>query len=173
MIDRRRRGIFLIEMLTVLLCVTVGGTLMVVSLASILRNHRQIVELGNRYAVLNDFLRCIREDVRKAAGAELRDGDGAGVRQVLAIGEAPSQVLYRFGEERIQRVGFPGDPVTDKDWNMKHGVVTPGVEPPTGGGDAVVTVTVLWHRTSKDNPEPTRRFDVALRCTGETRHEHD
>ncbi len=173
MIGRRRRAVFLIEMLTVVLCVAVGGTLMALSVASIVRDHRRIVEFGNRYAVLNDFLRCLREDVRGATRAEVRNGGDAGAKQVLTVGEPPTQILYRFGAERIARVGFFGDPVADKAWSVKHGVVTVGLDPPINDGNTTVRVTITWRQTAKDDPAPTRRFDTTIRCAGEIRHAPD
>lgn len=173
MIGPRRRAVFLIEMLTVVFCVAVGGTLMAVSIASIVRDHRRIVEFGGRYAVLNDFLRCLREDVRAASTAESSNGDDAEGKQILAIGEPRQRVLYSFVEDHIERVGFVDDPVADKVWNMKHATVTVGLEPPINGGDALVTVAVTWRRTARDDPAPSRRFEATLRCAGEIRHAPD
>ncbi len=174
MIASRRRAIFLIELLPVFLAVAVGGTLMAVSIAAILRSHNQIIQLGNRYAVLHDFLGEIRDDMRMAREVTLRGGDDSGLQQVLAAGQPPQQVLYRFFEGRIERVGFEADAVPDKQWEMQHTKVKLSIEQPTAlGGDSVVNVTVIWHRSSKDNPQPRRRFDIALHCAGELRHERN
>lgn len=174
MIPSRRRAVFLLEMLPVLLAVAVGGTLMAVGIAAILRSHNRIAQFGNRYAVLHDFLREIRDDVRTATDVTLRGGDDGELQQVLAVGHPPRQVLYRFFEGRVERVGFEADGVPDKQWDMKHTEVELGMERPAApGGDRVVNVTVLWHRSSKDNPEPRRRFEIALRCAVELRHEHE
>lgn len=174
MIPTQRRAFFLLEMLPVFLAVAVGGTLMAVSIAAILRGHNRIAQFGNRYAVLHDFLREIRDDVRTATDVTLRGGDDGELQQVLAVGHPPQQVLYRFFEGRVERVRFEADGVPDKQWDMMHTEVKLGMErSATPGGDSVVNVTVLWHRSSKDNPEPRRRFEIALRCAGELRHEHE
>ncbi len=170
MICRRRRAIFLIEMLPVLLAIAVGGGLMLVGLTSIIRSQRRVAELGNRYAVLNDFMRCLRTDVRAAADVALR-GDDDGAPRVLAIGEPPQQVLYRFLEDRVERVGRTDDPVADKVWNMEHTVVQVNIEPRAANGVSLVNVTVEWHRASDKDPQPRRRFDATLRCAREVRHE--
>ena len=167
---RRRRAIFLIEMLPVLLAVAVGGGLMLVGLTSIIRSQRRVAELGNRYAVLNDFMRCLRSDVRAAADLDLRD-DNDGAQQVLAIGRPPQQVVYRFLEDRVERIGGTDDPVADKTWDMKHTVVQLDVEPPTGSRAPLVNVTVKWHQASDKDPQPRRRFDATLRCAREVRRE--
>ncbi len=174
MIRSRRRAIFLVEMLTVFLCVAIGGTLMTVGLASIVRSHRQIAGFANRYAVLNDFLQWIRHDVRTAEEITLRGGEGGDLQKVLVIGESPRQVLYRFYPGRVERVGFEDDTIADKYWEMKHTDVTIGVEQAGGSGDTVLNMTVQWHRSSKITPEPRRRFDITIRCSAaQVEYEHD
>ena len=169
---RRRRAMFLIEMLPVLLAVAVGGGLMLVGITSIIRSQRRVAELGNRYAVLNDFMRCLRADIRAATDLELRyDNDEA--LQVLAIGEPPQQIIYRFREDRVERIGGTDDPVADKTWGMEHTVVQLGLDPPTGNRAPLVNVTIEWHRASDKDPQPRRRFDATLRCAAEVRHESD
>ena len=170
MIRRRRRAIFLIEMLPVLLAIAVGGGLMLVGLTSIIRSQRRVAELGNRYAVLNDFMHCLRNDVRAAADVALRSDDD-GAQQVLAIGQPPRQVLYRFLEDRVERVGRTDDPVAGKVWDMEHTVVQVNIAPRAGNGAPLVNVTVEWHRASEKDPQPRRRFDTTLRCAREVRHE--
>jgi type II secretory pathway component PulJ len=170
---RRRRGIFLIEMLPVLFALGIGGTLMAVGLASIQRSHKRVAEFSNRYASLNDFLRFISRDVRTATTVSLREGDGEDLQYVLAVGDTPRQVVYRFFEDRVERAGFEGDHVADKRWDATHAEFTLDVTRPAGGADAIVDLTVRWKRTAKDDPQPHRRFDVALRCAGEIYHESE
>lgn len=169
---RRRRAVFLVEMLTVLLLMAVGGTLMAVGLASIQRSHKRVTAFSNRYSLLNDFLRCVSRDVRMSTTASLRDGDGEGLRQVLVIGEIPEQVTYRFYDRRVERTGFEGDSIAGKRWApIPAAVKIAGDRARTGG--AVVSVTVTWDRADTDGLESNRRFDASVRCGGELSDDRD
>lgn len=168
----RRRAVFLVEMLSVMFMLAVGGSLIAAGLVSIHRSHKRVAELGNRYAVLNDFLRCLSRDVRMAKTANVRDGDGEDLLQILVIGETPARVSYRFYERHVERAGFEGDNVAAKRWDPMYAAVEILGGRPVEG-DAIVGVTVSWHRTDKNDPEPYRRFDAAVRCAGELSNDTD
>ncbi|MHC4696768.1 MAG: type II secretion system protein [Planctomycetota bacterium] len=169
---RRRRAFLLVEMLTVMFMLAIGGTLMVVGLASIHRSHKRVAEFGNRYALLNDFLRCLSRDVRMAKTATVGDGEGEELRQTLVIGRMPERVLYRFYKGHVERAGFKGDSVAAKRWEpMSAAVKITGSR--AVAGETIVSVTVSWPRTDKKDPEPNRRFDVAMRCNGELGNDGD
>ena len=168
----RRRAVFLVEMLTVLLLVSVGGTLMAVGLTSVLRSQRRVAEAGNQYAVLNDFLRCLSRDVRAAETAELLNGDGEDLPQVLLIGVPPKRVSYEFYERYVERTGYEGDRVRGKRWNPMS-AVTKVTEGRSGAGGTIVSVTVSWTRADARDLKPNRRFDTAIRCAGELRDDED
>ena len=169
---RRRRAVLLVEMITVLFMLSIGGSLMAVGLASIMRSQRRVAELDNRYAMTNDFLRCLFRDVRKATTASLREGDGAELQQVLVVGEFPRQVSYRFYKQHVERTGFEGDSQAAKLWSPMTADI--GVTPVRSVvGNALVDVTVFWGRTDAQDPEPNRRFDLAVRCAGELDHDEN
>ena len=165
----RRRGVLLVELLTVLFMVAIGGSLMVVAVTSILRSHKRVAEFDNRYAVLNDFLQCISRDVRSARIATLRDDDGENLRQVLIIGEAAKQVTYTFYDRHVERTGFEGDSMAAKSWDSLHVVVGIAQDPTRADRTPTVRLTVSWPRSDVDEIEPSRRFDAAIRCAGELR----
>lgn len=169
---RCRRAIFLVELLPVLLALAVAGNLLVVSLASIQRSHKRVAEFSNRYALLNDFLRCVSRDVRLATAASLRDGDSEELRQVLVIGESPKQVTYRFYARRVERTGFEGDSVAAKRWAPISAAVEVAGDRARKGG-AVVSVTVTWDRADTGGLESNRRFNVSVRCGGELSDDRD
>ncbi len=167
---RRRRAVLLVEMLTVLFMMSIGGSLMTIGLASIMRSQRRVADLDNRYAMTNDFLRCVFRDVRRATTASLHEGDGAELQQVLVVGEFPRQVSYRFYKQYVERTGFEGDSQAAKLWSPM--TANPGVTPVQSDvGTALVDVTVFWGRTDAKDPEPNRRFDLAVRCAGELDHD--
>jgi hypothetical protein len=152
-------------MLTVLMMMGVGGTLMAVALASMLQSQDRVAEFANRLARTSDFLQWVRRDVRGATNATLREGDGAELRQVLLIGNPPTQISYRFFKQRVERTegGAAG---TTKSWDSMAAKVSLVAAPDTveAGG---VGVSVFWHRTGAKDPEPDRRFDLVVRCGGE------
>ena len=166
-----RRAMFLIEMLPVLLAVAVGGTLMTVSIASILRSQKRVAELSNRYAILNDFIACLRQDVRAATELALEDGDGDNGERILVIDHGSRKIVYRFLDQHVERTGGEQDPVADKRWTFEHTDFDLALEPSPEGLITLVKVCVWWQRTAKDHPEPRRRFDVTMRCAGMLRHE--
>ena len=163
---RKRRAVFLVEMLTVILMVGVGGTLMAVGLGSMLRSQDRVVEFGNRFARTNDFLRCLKRDVRMATTATLREEHGEELRQVLWVGEPPTQITYRFFDHHVERSGGRADDDAAKLWSPMSAEIslmgTDHVTDSTG-----VSVTVFWRRTGARDPEPNRQFDLAVRCAGE------
>ena len=163
---RCRRAVLLLEMLVVLLTVGVGGTLMVVALASIQRSQRRIADFDNRYAVLNDFVRCISGDVRKARTASLEEA-GLADTQLLVLGEVPAQVIYRFYGRGVERTGFAGHPVAAKQWDSMRAVVQVQTSRASDPNGSLVKLTVFWDRADVDAIEPNRRFDFAVRCGAE------
>ena len=165
MMRASRRAMFLIEMLPVLLAIAVGGTLMTISIASILRSQKRVAELSNRYAVLNDFMACLRQDVRTATKLALEDGDGDNSERVLVIDQGSRKIAYRFPDRRVERLGGEQDPVADKSWTFEHTDFDLALEPSPEGLPVLVNVSVWWQRTAPDHPEPGRRFDVTMRCT--------
>lgn len=168
---RRRRGVFLVEMLTVALLLTVGGTLMAVGLASIMRSHLRVAQFDNRYARINDFLATLSRDVRRADFARVEATTEKGLRQVLAIGAAPRQVSYRVFEDRVERTGFAADAGASTAWEPMIAIVTVADGP--GSESSVVNVTVLWPRGDDNDTEPNRRLDAAFWCAGEVDHARD
>ena len=166
-----RRAVFLIELLPVMLAVAVGGTVMTISIASILRSQKRVAELSNRYAVFNDFLRCFRHDVRAATGLALEDDDGDDGKLVLVIDGGSRKVEYRFLDQSVGRIGFERDPVAGKQWTFERTDFSVILESSPDGRSPLVKMTVWWHRVDKKDPEPPRRFDVTIRCAGELRDE--
>lgn len=166
----RRRGIMLIEILTVVMIVGIGGTVMAAALNSILRSQRRVADFGNHYAVVSDFIQCFSQDVRRSTTAVLGDGDGDDLRQVLVMGEPSCQVSFRFYKQRVERMGCSGSPVSTKHWTSLDVKVDKIIAQPGNGGPAV-GVTIHWHRMDAEDPEPNRRFDMVVRCAGELNDE--
>ena len=166
---RRHRAYMLIEMLTVFLAVTVCTSLITLGILAIRRSQDRLAEFANRTALMNDFVQCLRRDVRAATTARLGDGESEAFPRVLELGDAPEHVTYLFhGQrvERVERVGADGRSVAPKVWDpMTATVSVTGLGAEAGG--AIVSATVYWRKTKKDDPRPDRRFDVALRCVGE------
>jgi type II secretory pathway pseudopilin PulG len=165
----RRRGVFLVEMLTVLFMVGIGGTLMAVGLASLLRSQDRVSVFGNQFTHINDFLRCIKRDVRSATSATLLRGDASEPQAILFLNEPPTQVSYRFFENHVERSGGDeGD--TAKLWSSLNAQVSiPGS--PEGTENTGVAVTVFWRRASAKEPDPDRRLDLFARCSGGVENE--
>ena len=168
----QRRGFMLIEMVTVLLMVGVGGTLMALAVGSILRSQRRVAEFSNQYAEVNDFIRCLSRDVRMSATAVLQEGDGDGLRQVLLLGDPPRQVSFRFYGQSVERTVSPGSALSAKLWTPLEAVVKVISSQP-GTDEAAVGVTIRWHRADAKDPEPNHRFDLVVRCARELGHEED
>lgn len=164
--NSQRRGIVLIEMLTVLLILGIGGSLMAVALDSILRSQRRVADLGNRYAVVTDFIQCFSRDVRSSTSAVLQEGDNDELRQVLLLGDPTCRVSYRFFGQRVERVGCTGSTDATQSWTHLDVLVDKTLGHP-GTGDSAVGVTIRWHRMDAEDPEPNRRFDLMVRCAGE------
>ncbi len=165
---RRHRAYMLIEMLTVLMAVAVSGSLITAGILAILRSQDRLAEFANRTAVMNDFVQCLRRDVRAATTARLKGGEG--LPRVLELGDEPEPVTYLFYEERVERVGMDDRAVAAKVWDpMTATVSVTGLGAETG--EAIVSATVYWQKTKKDDPRPDRRFDFAMRCVGELYNE--
>ncbi len=167
----RRRGVFLIEMLTVLLMLGIGGTLLATAFGSMLRSQRRVSDFGNQYAQIDGFLSQFSRDVRRATTASLHVGDENEGR--LLVLEAPNRkVAYRFFERRVERSPIePGDPMTNSWESMIASVdlVTGFVEAP----QVAVGLSVQWRRTDKKDPDRSRRFDLVVRCAGALGHVED
>ena len=174
MIHSRGRAVVLLEILTVLFLVAIGGTIMSVGIAAVVRTHRRTADLTNRYAVLNDFLRCIRGDVRAASGIAL-EGDGSQTVTTLTLTHAQPEAYaeYLFFENRVERLRLSaGDIlVEDKSWPVDHATVDVDLAHGSDGEAALLHLAVQWHRRSKDDTQPGRRFDMILRAAGEHCHE--
>ncbi len=168
--NSQRRAVFLIEMLTVLTMLAVGGSLMTLGLVSILKSQKRVTVVSNRYAQLNDFFRVFSHDVRTSRVVSLSvengEGDKVEPRQVLLIGEAPRQVKYRFYKQYVERTGYERDTVAEKRWaSMSTTVQIDDGQPASRG--PIVKASVIWHQTGTQDPEPTRRFDLSVYGAGE------
>lgn len=170
----KRRGVFLVEMLTVVLMVGVGGTLMAVALASMLKSQERVARLGDRFATTNDFIHCIRDDVRSGAAVQLQTfshADSDQPRQLLTITRSSGPLSYRFFAKHVEREGGPGGE-SAKSWTplAAEASVANDANGTEGHG---VKVIVRWQRDGHDDPDPSRRFDLFVRCAGELHHAED
>ncbi|MBI1826348.1 MAG: type II secretion system protein [Planctomycetes bacterium] len=165
-----RRGVFLVEMLTVIVIVGIGGTLMAVGLASMLRSQKRVAEFGNQYAEINDFLRCFSRDVRQSTSVVTHETAGETVRQVVALNLPSGQLVYRFFEQKVEREARPG--IAPKSWTplIAHAEIVSGKSTSNGTG---VSIAVSWRRLGAKDPEPSRRIDRIVRCAGEIGHEDE
>ncbi len=106
---QRRCAYLLIEMLTVILMITVGGSLITVGLAAIFKSQQRVAAADNRYAIMDDFLRSFSSDVRAATLAMVREGSETGPQQILVIGEAPRETVYELYEDYVTRKAANAD----------------------------------------------------------------
>lgn len=155
----RRRGTFLVEMLTVIFMVGIGGTLMSVGLASLLRSQNRVATFGNQFARVNDFLGSLERDVRKATTATLHNTEGGEPRQILTLGETSTRVSYRFFENHVER-SERGTETLLSSISTRIGLVN-GTD-----GRVGVNVIVLLPRSDGRDPEPHRQFHRLYRCAG-------
>ena len=163
---RRRQAFALIQMLSVLFIVAVGSTLMVTSIASIMRVKKHADALTNRHAVLTDFTRCLRRDVRGADAMSLSSGlndEGS----TLTLEQRDGSVCYTFLPEAVERVGADRDFVSNKAWSFARSLVSVELESPTPDAAALVHVAVCWRSLARDDLQPQRRFDLVFHCAGE------
>ena len=162
----KRRGVLLVEMLTVLTIVGVGGTLMAVALASMLKSQDRVARLSNRFATTNDFINCIQADIRSGTAVQVHTLSHPDGEQTLLTITGPSgPVLYRLSEQHVER-DAGSKSKSAKSWTdlaAEASVVT-GPNAAEGLG---VNVLVRWRRSGHDDPEPNRRFDLFVRCAGE------
>jgi hypothetical protein len=149
-----------------------GGTLMAIAVSSLLRSQRRVVESGNQYAMVNDFLNCLSRDVRRSTGAVLSDGDEANLKQTLVLSDSRQRVSYRFHKQTVERWASDPPGVMTKSWGPLEADVRV-LRSPKGNHDVAVDVTVRWHRTDAKDPGPARRFDLVTRCAGEMDYEED
>jgi len=162
----QREAFALIQLLSVLFIVAVGSTLMATSIASILRTKKHADALTDRYAVLTDFTHCLRRDVRGSSAMRLRSEQDNGV-PILTLEGGGGLVSYTFLPESVERVGFDGDPMSNKAWSFVRTQVLADLEAQTGSADPILHVTVLWRSLAHDDAQPQRRFDLAFRSVGE------
>jgi len=162
----KRRGTFLVEMLTVIFMVGIGGSLMTVGLASLLRSQDRVVAFGNRLARVDAFLTSFERDVRTAGVVTLRDAQDEEPRQELLLGEPTAQVRYRVFEDHVERTAQGSEQL----WSPM--TVRMEIERGMGPGAGVaVGATVFLPRTDHHDPEPRRQFHVLVRCADERRHD--
>jgi hypothetical protein len=162
----------LVEILGVLVMVAASGGLITAGILSVRYAQQRIADSANRTALTDDFIRCLSRDVRRASTARVRDPDAEDVRVVLEVGGASDQVTYRFFENRVERAASPDGTVAQKLWEPMTATVSV-VGEDTAQMDVVVSATVFWHKTKKDDPRSNRRFDVAVRCAGERSYDVD
>ncbi len=181
MMPGQRRAFVLAEMLAILFMVAIGSTVMAVGIGAIMRTHKQTAALTNRYAVLHDFLRCIRKDVRAASRVTI-DRDESATETILTLGyadaDAALQRAYRFAPQRVERFNrsTPAGAIParrdsrtsslDKQWTMKNTTVSASLTPTPGGQVDLLNIVVQWDTRSKDDPQPRRRFALTLRPAG-------
>ncbi len=177
----RRSAVFLVEMLVVLFLITLGGGLITMGVYAVMRNQRAVGKLQNRYAVTHSILHRLRADVRAGSSATVAYSEGgerpqlskassgraSGGQGRLVIKLPTRDIIYVFHEDRIDH--FPGahTPDPDQQWTLKDAAFQ--VQAGLGGDNAtMLLVTVNWNATRDETPEPSRRFDLALRCAGIT-----
>ena len=153
----RRRGVFLVEMLTVILMVGVGGALITVGFASMLKSQKRVTDFGNQRARIEDFLDCIRKDVRSGTTALLR----ADAEPVLLLNGPAGQISYRCFGTSVERTSRG----VSKLWNQMPAALGL-VNPDQDGFASAVSISLHWPRTDAQDPEPNRRFDIVVHCTG-------
>lgn len=162
----RRRGVFLVEMLTVLLLLGAGTTLMAVAIGSMFHSQQRLARAGNRFAQVNDLLTTVSRDVRRSTSAVVEQGQTAGVKLLrLTLGDN-QDLVYRLSATAVERDALATADVAPKSW--------PGIKAEarilpasSEGGGRAVSVTVHWSREDTRDPEPNRRFDLVVRCAGE------
>lgn len=160
-----RRAFVLLEMLTTLLLVLVGGTLVTVGLASILKANNRAAELSNRYSIMSDMAARFRRDFRGAQRMSYtRSSDESPETELVLTGPA-GKIVYLFAEGQLNRSG--PEPAGTAVWPLEYTEVAGSVETSTDGEPAVFHLTIIWKKRKKEVQEFGRRFDLVLRCGGE------
>ncbi|UCF34444.1 MAG: type II secretion system protein [Phycisphaerales bacterium] len=161
----RRRGIMLAEMMCVIVLVGIGMTLVAGSMVAIIHTQKQADRLTDRYTVLHDFTSTLRKDVRGALNMVLEPDKQAG-ELVLTLDRPAGSTSYRFTEQCVQRTTFPEDEVCGKQWAFPRTRITCRIESPPSDRTALLQVSIAWLSLSSDSEQPSRRFDMTLRCLG-------
>lgn len=175
----RQPAVFLVEMLVVLFMITLGGTVITMGVHAVMRNQRAVGKLQNRYAITHSILQRLRADVRAGSSVTLAHSEGgerpqlseassgwaSGGQERLVIKSPTRDIIYVFHEDRVDRFPDAFAPNPDQQWTLND--ATFQVQPGLGGDNAtMLLVTVKWNATRDETPEPSRRFDLALRCAG-------
>jgi len=162
--SHRRRGVLLVELLTVILLVGVGGTLMAVGISSIIRSQKRVAEFGNEFAVINDFLQCFSSDVRRSSSISMSENADQDGGQTVILTTPTGRTTYRLSAQSVAREGLPGS--LPKNWNPMIASVAIISNSPSSKGEGV-RLAITWPRKDAKDPEPKRRFDLVVRCEEE------
>jgi type II secretory pathway pseudopilin PulG len=166
---RRRRAIILAEMMSVILFVGISMALMAGSIVGVIHTQKQADRLTDRYTVLHDFTSRLRKDVRGALDMVLETDTQAG-ELVLTLHGPGGSTSYRFAEQRVQRTTFPEDEVCGRQWAFPRARIKCRIESPPNGATSLLQLSIAWLSLSSDSEQPSRQFDMTLRCLGE---QHD
>jgi type II secretory pathway pseudopilin PulG len=161
----RRRGIMLAEMMCVILFVGIGMALVASSMVAVIHTQKQADRLTDRYTVLHDFISTLRKDIKGALDMVLETDEQAG-ELVLTFDRPAGSTSYRFTEQRVQRTTFPEDEVCSKQWAFPRTRITCRIESPPSDKTPLLQVSIAWLSLSSDSEQPSRRFDMTLRCLG-------
>ena len=175
----RRPAVFLLEILVVVFVMTLGGTLITMGVHAVIRNHRAVGDLQNRYAVTHSIIHRLRADVRTGSSvtvayatgdqgkpqSEASSGYAPGGQGRLVIKSPTRDIIYVFHEDRVER--FPNGDTRSPDQQWPLMGATFQVQPGLAGDNATLLfVTVTWTATKGETPESSRRFDLIIRCAG-------
>jgi hypothetical protein len=157
-----RRAFMLIHVLGAMALLSVAGTVLAVSLGSILSAQRGVAALSNRFAILDDYTSSLRRDLLRADRVALQvpeEGDGAAV---LRLAAESAEWEYRFESGSLKRRVLRGPWDGDKSWSLPHTQVSPRVERSKTSQGGLMHLIITWQRRDKKDPHPAKRFDLAL-----------
>ena len=157
----RRPAFMLIHLLGAMALLSASATVLAVSIGAILSAQRGVVELSNRFAILDDYTNSLRRDLLRADRVALQVAADDGV-VILRLAAESAELQYRFGPDSLERRVLRGPWDGDKSWALPRCQVVPRLERSAESPAGLMHLTIKWLRKDRRDPQPTRRFDVTM-----------
>ncbi len=145
------------EMVGVLPLIAITATLLTLGATAALRTQLRATKAAAGHHTIDSLLETLREDTRKATGADVvPDTEAASAfRLTLAGGE----VHYRFQDDRVTRQASGGaaDAGVPGDWHVPGATILAGVE---SEAVPVVSVRITWRGRTGREADRARRFEA-------------
>ncbi len=153
---RRRRAMFLINLLaTLMLAVVVSYTAMVI-VTTALRSQILVGQRVSEYATMNDLMDSLRSDVRRASNMTVSDSDG---KQTVTLTGPALDVLYVLDEHEIVRRDRSTASARQNrggEWRLAFATVE------VSGERDVLNLSLRWGGVSKKEVDPSREWNLSM-----------